>query len=78
MSRFATFEAKVVVKAPLSFLRGEFLNLDGIYIHGIGISLFLGMVVIVVSVILEGEEQVVSSLGDFIGPFPDMFKVECL
>ena len=76
MSRFVTFEAKVVVEAPLSFLGGEFFNLDGIYIHGIGVSFLLGMVVI--SVVKEREERIVSSLGDFIGSFPDMFKVESL
>ena len=77
MSRFAAFEAKVVVKTPLSFFRGKFLNLDGIYIHGIGISFLLGMVV-VVSVIEEGEEGVVPSFGNLIGPLPDLLEVESL
>ena len=78
MSRFVTFEAKVVVKTPLSFFGGEFLNSNGIYIHGIGVSFLLSVVVIVVSVILEREKQVVLSFGNFIGPFPDVLEMEGL
>ena len=74
MSGFATFEAKVVVKTSLSFFQGEFFDLDGIHIHGVRVSLFLS-VVVVTSVILEREERVVSSFGNFIGSFPDMFEV---
>ena len=71
------FEAKVVIETPLFFFRGEFLNSDGIYIQGIGILFPLGMIV-VVSVILEGEEGVVSSFGNLVGPFPDLFEMEGL
>ena len=78
VSRFATFEAKVVIKAPLAFFWGEFFDANGIYVHGIGVSLFLSMVVVTVSVVLKGEEWVVPSFGDLVGSFPDMFEVECL
>ena len=77
MSGFATFEAKVVVKTPLSFFRGEFLDTDCIYIHGVGVSFLLSMIV-VISVVLEREKGVVSSLGNLIGSFPNMFEVETL
>ena len=76
VSWFATFGAKVILKTLLSFFGGEFFNLDGINIHGVGISFFLGMVV--VSVVLEGNEQVVSSFGNFIGSFPNLFEMEGL
>ena len=69
----ATFEAKVILKTPLSFFRGEFLNSDGINIHGIWVSFFLGMVV--VSIVLERDEQVVPSLCDFVGSFPDLLEM---
>ena len=72
-----TFEAKVVVKTSLPFFGGEFFNSDGVYIHGIGVSFFLG-VIVVVSVVLEREEWVVPSLGGFVGSFPDLFEVEGL
>ena len=71
MSWFATFEAKVIIKTSLSFFRGEFLNSDGTNIHGVWVSFLLGMVV-VVSVVLEGEEWVALSLGDFVGFFPKL------
>ena len=74
---FSAFEAEVVVKTPLAFFGCEFFNADGINIHGIGVSLFLG-VVVVVPVVLEGEEWVGSSFYNLIGFFPDMFEVECL
>ena len=77
MSGFVTFEAEVVVKTPLSFFRGELFNSDGIYIHGIGISFLLG-VVIVVSIVEEREERVVSSFFNFVGPFLNMFEVKSL
>ena len=77
MSRFVTFEAEVVFKTPLPFFWGEFFNSDGIYIHGVGVSFLLGVVVIVL-VILKREKWVVSSLGNFVGPFSDMFEVEYL
>ena len=76
MSGFATFEAKVVIKTPLSFLRGEFFNSDGVNIHGIGV-LFL-LVMVVVPVVLERDEQVVPSFCNLIGSFPDLFEVESL
>ena len=76
MPWFAAFEAKVVIEAPLSFFGGEFLNSDGIYIHGIGILFPLDM--IVVSVILKGDEQIASSFGDLVGSFPDLLEVESL
>ena len=76
MSRFTTFEAKVVLEAPLSFLRGEFLDSDGIDIHGIWVSFLLGVVVI--PVFLEGNEWVISSFGDFVGPLPNLFKMKGL
>ena len=78
MSGFAAFEAKVIIKTPLAFFQCELFNANGIYVHGIRVSLLLSMVVIVISVILKREEWVISSFSDFIGPFPDMFKVECL
>ena len=77
MSGFVTFEAKVVVKTPLPFFRGEFLNSDGIHIHCIWV-LFLLVMVIVVSVVSEREEGIVSSFGDLIGSFPDLFEVKGL
>ena len=77
VSGFVAFEVKVVIKTPLFFFGGEFLDLDGIYIHGIGILFPLG-VIVVVSVVLEGEEEVVSSFGDLVGPFPDLFEMEGL
>ena len=77
MSGFVAFEAKVVLETPLSFFRGEFFDSDGINIHGIGISFLLGMVV-VVSIILERNEWVVPSFGNFVGPFPDLFEMEGL
>ena len=76
MSRFTAFEAKVVLKTPLSFLRGEFLNSDGIDIHGIWVSFFLGVVVI--PVVLEGNEWVISPFGDFVGSFPNLFEMKGL
>ena len=76
MSWFTTFEAKVVFKTPLSFFRGEFLDSDGINIHGIWVSFLLGVVVI--PVVLEGNEWVIPSLGDFIGPFPNLFEMKGL
>ena len=75
MSWFTTFEAKVILKTPLSFLGGKFLNLDGINIHGIWVSFLLGMVV---SVVLEGNKWVIPSLGNFVGPFPNLFEMEGL
>ena len=54
MSGFATFETKVVIKTSLSFLGGEFLDLDSIHLYGIGVFLLLGMIVI--SIVLEREE----------------------
>ena len=75
MSWFTTFEAKVILKTPLSFLGGEFLNLDGINIHGIWVSFLLGMVV---SVVLEGNKWVIPSLGNFVGLFPNLFEMEGL
>ena len=77
MSWFATFEAEVIIKTPLSFFRGEFLDLDGINIHGIMVSFFLSMVV-VISVILEGNEWVASSFGDLVGSFPYLLEVKSL
>lgn len=42
------FKTKVVIKAPLSFFWDEFLNVDCIYIHGVGVlflsGVFLGVV----------------------------------
>ena len=77
VSWFATFEAKVIIKTSLSFFRGKFLNSDGVNIHGFWVSFLLGMVV-VASVVLEGEEWVASSLGDFVGSFPNLLEVEGL
>ena len=77
VSGFAAFEAKVVVKTPLSFLGGEFFDSDGINIHGVWVTFFLGMVV-VVSIVLEGEERVVSSLSNLIGSFPNLLEVKSL
>ena len=54
MSWFSTFEAKVVLETSLSFLGGEFLNSDGVDIHGIWVSFLLDVVVI--PVVLEGNE----------------------
>ena len=76
MSRFVTFEAKVILKTPLSFIRGEFFNLDGINIHGVWVLFLLGMVVI--SIVLERNKWVAPSLGDFVGPFPSLFEMEGL
>ena len=76
MSWLSTFEAKVVLKTPLSFLRGEFLDSDGIDIHSIWNLFLLGVVVI--SVVLEGNKWVVSSFGDFVGPFPNLFEMKSL
>ena len=76
VSGFATFETEVILKTPLSFLRGEFLDSDGINIHGVWVLFFLGMVV--ASVILERDERVVPSFGDLIGSFPDLFEVQGL
>ena len=76
MSRFTTLEAKVVLETPLSFFGGEFLDSDGIDIHGIWVSFLLGMVVI--PVVLEGNKWVISSFGDFVGPFPNLFGMEGL
>ena len=76
MSRFTTLEAKVVLETPLSFFGGEFLDSDGINIHGIWVSFLLGMVVI--PVVLEGNKWVISSFGDFVGPFPNLFEMEGL
>ena len=70
------FEAKVVLKTSLSFLGGEFLDSDGIDIHGIWVSFFLGVVVI--PVVLEGNEWVISPLGDFVGSFPNLFEMKGL
>ena len=78
MSRFTAFEANVVVKAPLPFFWSEFFNVNGVYIHGIGVSLFLSMVVVIVSIVLKREEQVVLPFGNFIGSFLDIFEVESL
>ena len=77
MSGFVAFEAKVILKKPLSFLWGKFFNANGVYIHCIWVSFLLG-VIAVVSVILEGEEWVASSLGNFVGSFPDLFEVKSL
>ena len=77
MSWSATFEEEVIIKTPLSFFRGEFLDLDGINIHGIMVSFFLSMVV-VISVILEGNERVASSFGDLVGSFPYLLEVKSL
>ena len=76
MSWFATFETKVVIKTPSAFFWGEFFDADSIYIHGIWVLFLLGMVVILV--VLEGEEWISLSFGNFVGLFPDMFKVKCL
>ena len=76
MSWFSAFETKVVLKTPLSFLGGEFLNLGGIDIHGIWVSFLL--VVVVIPVVLEGNEWVISSFGDFVGPFPNLFEMKGL
>ena len=73
VSWFATFEAKVILKTPLSFFRGKFLDSDGINIHGIWVSFLLGIVV--VSIVLERDEWVVPSPCDFVGSFPDLFEV---
>ena len=73
VSGFATFEAKVILETPLSFFRGKFLNLDGINIHGVWVSFFLGMVV--VSIVLERDEWVIPSFCDLVGSFPDLFEV---
>ena len=75
--RFAAFEAKVIIKAPLSFLRDEFFDANGVNVHSIGISFLLTMVV-VVSVVLEGEDWVASSLHDFVSSFPDLLEVKSL
>ena len=61
----------------MSFFGGEFLDLDGIHIHGIGILFPLDMIV-VVSVGEEGEEGVISSFSDLVGPFPNLFEMEGL
>ena len=76
VSWFATFGAKVILKTLLSFFGGEFFNSDGINIHGVWVSFLLGVVVI--PVFLEGNERVVSSLGNFIGSFPNLFEMEGL
>ena len=73
VSWFATFDAKVILKTPLSFFRGEFLDSDGINIHGVWVSFLLVMVV--VSIVLERDEQIVSSLGNLIGSLPDLLEV---
>ena len=39
MSRFSASEAMAFLDALFSFFFGEFFNLDGVYIHGIWISL---------------------------------------
>ena len=76
MSWFTTFEAKVVLKTPLPFFRGEFLDSDGIDIHGIWVLFFLGVVVI--PAVLEGNKWVISPLGNFICPFPNLFEMKGL
>ena len=76
ISRSSAFEAKVVIKASLLFFLGEFFNVDGVYIHGVGVFLLLGVVVVLV--VLEGKEWVSLFFGDFVGFFPDVFKVEHL
>ena len=76
MSWFTTFEAKVVLETPLSFLGGEFLDSDGIDIHGIWVLFLLDVVVI--PVVLEGNEWVISSFGDFVGSFPNLFEMKGL
>ena len=70
------FEAKVVLKTSLSFFGGEFLDSDGIDIHGIWVLFFLGVVVI--PVVLEGNEWVISPFCNFIGSFPNLFEMKGL
>ena len=76
MSWSTTFEAKVVLKTSLPFFVGEFFDSDGVDIHGIWV--FFLLVVVVIPVVLEGNEWVVSSLGDFVGPFPNLFEMKGL
>ena len=76
VSWFATFEAKVILKTPLSFFWGKFLDANGVYVHCIWVLFLLG--VIVVSVILEGNEHVALSFGDLVGSFPNLFEMEGL
>ena len=78
VSGSVALETKVIVKAPLVFFWCEFFDMDGVYIHGIGVFFGCMFLVVVVSVILKGEEWVASSFGDLVGLFPDMFEVECL
>ena len=76
MSWSLAFEAKVIVKASLSFFWGKLFNVNGVHIHGIGVLFLLDVVVVLV--VLEGEEGVSLFFSDLIGLFPDMFEVEGL
>ena len=78
MPGFVTFEAEVIVKAPLAFFWGEFFNMNGIYVHGIWIFFGHLSLVVVISVVLKGEEWVSLSFGNLIGFFSNMFEVERL